>query len=170
MNNFLVVVKMIDKAVQAILRYIAILMFVTLMVILSLNILNRLVPMTSFHWLDEIVELCFAAMVFFGAASVWINKGHFSAGDWLYKTIKSAKAQALYRIGLEAASLLFAVIMFRYSWNLMIQAREVTAVFQIPKQVLYACMPISSAIISIYSATWIGMEIAKLVRNKTDLA
>ena len=33
--------------------------------------IKNLLPVTSFHWFDEIVELSFAALVFYGAAALW---------------------------------------------------------------------------------------------------
>ncbi len=165
MNTFLSVLSKLDTITRTIIKYIAIAMFMILMIILSLNILNRFLPVTSFHWLDEIVELCFAAMVFYGAASVWITGGHFSAGDWIYRRVPAGRGKTLYRLLLEAVNLLFMVILFTYSWNLMNKAGEVTAIFQIPKQFLYVCIPVSSAIMCVYSIARIVKEIVNMIKG-----
>ena len=66
------VLKKADNIVRFLLKTVTLCMFAVLMIMIALNVFNRLVPITSFHWLDEIIELCFAAMTFYGAAAVWI--------------------------------------------------------------------------------------------------
>ena len=149
----------IDKAIGSVLKTVSVAFFVVLTVILSLNIVNRFLPFTSFHWLDEIVELCFAGLVFYGAAAVWMTGGHFSAGDWISKRLSNPRAVGVYRLVVEAMSLLFVAILLKYSWQIMARSQEATAVFQIPKAALYACMPISAAVMVLYSIVRISIEI-----------
>lgn len=47
-------------------------LFVVLTAIITANVLLRIFPITSLHWMDEIVEMCFAGLVFYGAAGVWM--------------------------------------------------------------------------------------------------
>jgi TRAP-type C4-dicarboxylate transport system permease small subunit len=145
------IVEKADHAITAMLKTITIALFILLTIILTVNIISRFIPIVSLHWLDEIVELLFAAMVFYGAAAVWMIKGHFSAGNWIEKRIKNIHAKNLYKMFLEFCSLIFVVIFFRYSLDLTLRAGESTTVFQIPKAVLYSCMPISAAIMAVYS-------------------
>jgi len=156
----------IDAAISAFLKGLSICLFVVLAVIMTLNILNRFVPVTSFHWLDEIVEICFAGMVFYGSAAVWMAKGHFSAGDWISKRLPSDRARHAYRLVVELASLAFMLLVLRFSWDLAARARETTAVFQIPKAVLYSCMPVSALVMSLYSAANALVLVAKIVRPR----
>jgi TRAP-type C4-dicarboxylate transport system permease small subunit len=107
-------------------------------------------------------------MVFYGAAAVWISKGHFSAGNWIKKRLKSARARALYRMLLEIAALVFIAIFFKYSLDLTRKAGDVTAVFQIPKKVLYACMPISAAIMAAYSLLRTVVLLIDLFKGRTE--
>ncbi len=145
------VIEKIEGAVTTVLKVITIALFVFLTLILTANVFVRFVPIMSLHWLDEIVEMSFAALVFYGAAAVWMAKGHFSAGNWIGKVVKNRRARVLYRLLVEIGSLLFVAILFRYSLDLTRRSLEVTAVFQIPKRILYACMPVSSAIMILYS-------------------
>jgi len=155
-----------DRVLLGVLKFVTISLFCVLTAILSLNIVNRFLPFTSFHWLDEIVELCFAGLVFYGAAAVWMRGGHFSAGDWISARLGSPRAKGLYRAATELAGLLFVLIFFRYSWQLAGKAQESTAVFQIPKFVLYSCMPVSAAIMTIYSAIRVVAEIIPVVKGR----
>lgn len=163
MKRFVVLLDRADRILTGILKTIAVSLFVLLTLILSLNILNRFIPMTSFHWLDEVVELCFAALVFYGAAAVWMERSHFSAGDWISHRLKSRRLKVLYRLVVEAAGLVFILVFFKYSTDLALKSQEYTAVFQIPKWILYSCMPISSAIMALYSAARIVTGIAEVL-------
>ena len=156
------ILKKADNIVRFLLKTITLCMFAVLMTMIALNVFNRLVPITSFHWLDEIIELCFAAMTFYGAAAVWIIKGHYSVGNWLENRITFPAGKALLRILIDCISCVFFIILFKYSLNLMLKTKEVTAVFQIPRSVLYACMPISSVVMVFYTIGFIANEIISM--------
>jgi TRAP-type transport system small permease protein len=151
MKNPSVIFAAIDVALTTVLKTITIVLFLIITVIMTLNIINRYLPFTSFHWLDEIVELCFAGLVFYGAAAVWMTKGHFSAGDWISKRLPKPWLVNLYRLVVELGSLAFVAILLKFSWQITVKSQEATAVFQIPKAVLYSCMPVSAAIMVLYS-------------------
>ena len=103
----------------------------------------RFVPVVSLHWFDEILEMLYAYLIFYGAAALWITREHFSVGDWIGATIlKGSRTKYLYRAVLEVLVLIFAAIFFYYSLRLTILAQDVTNVFAIPKRILYSCMPV----------------------------
>lgn len=145
----------IDHFFLTLFKWLCVTLFVVLTLIITANVFVRYVPIMSLHWLDEIVELAFAWMVFFGSAAVWILKGHFSAGDWIGHFIKSPRIKALYRLLVDLITFIFIAIFFWYSRQLYNRAIEVTAVFEFPKKIIYACMPISSAIMTLYSLRFI---------------
>jgi TRAP-type C4-dicarboxylate transport system permease small subunit len=118
------------------------------------------------HWFDEIVELLYAALVFYGAAVVWITHSHFSVGDWISKYLKKTWAKFAYRLILELLSLVFAIVFFKYSLDLVMKTEELTTAFAMPKKYLYACMPISGGIMVIYSLKNMYLELRKIVNNK----
>jgi TRAP-type transport system small permease protein len=151
MKSLIPVLGAIDAVVTAILKWLTVALFLALTLILTANILLRIFPITSLHWTDEIVELLFAWMVFYGAAGVWMAKGHFSVGDWIGKLAKGERFKNAYRLVLELITLLFALVFFKYSLQLTLRAGESTAVFQISKKIVYSCMPISSLVMIAYS-------------------
>ena len=155
-----------DRDLAALLKWVTIGLFAALTLILTANIVVRFVPILSLHWLDEIVELCFSALVFYGAAAVWMEKGHFSAGDWVERRITGPRAKRAYRLALELASLAFVLVLLKFSVQLTARSREATAVFQIPKAALYACMPISAAIMAAYSIARAIGEIIGLCKGE----
>ena len=77
--------------------------------------IQRLLPLVSMHWFDEILELLYGALVFYGAAAVWVVHGHFSVGDWISKHLPSVRARFVYRLLVELASLVFIAIFFWYA-------------------------------------------------------
>ena len=155
-----------DRILTAILKWFTIVLFLVLAVIVTANILLRLFPVTSLHWSDEIVEMSFAALVFYGAAGVWMVKGHFSVGDWISRIVGNERACGVYRLLLELVSLVFVVVLFWFSLSLVFRAREVTAVFQIPKAVLYSCMPVSALIMVAYSIVYVVRAAITVVSPK----
>lgn len=156
---------MIDKVLIGIFKRICIAALVTIAVLVTANIFLRYVPIGSLNWYSEIIELCFAWMVFYGAAAVWIVKGHFSAGDWIGKRLKSEKLCALYRLFVEIITFVFIVIFFWYSRQLFNRALEVTESLQFPKKVIYSCMPISSLVMMLYSVKFIVLEIIDIING-----
>ncbi len=141
-----------DRFFLRLLRGVAILCFILLAILIVANVFVRFVPIVSLHWFDEIIELLYAYMVFFGAAALWVTKEHFSVGDWISgRLIRNQKVIRAYRLMLESLMLVFALIFLYYSWRLTAMALDVTNAFAIPKRILYACMPISASIMAMYS-------------------
>lgn len=158
----------IDAVFLFIFKWISVTLFVVLTLIITANVFVRYVPIISLHWLDEIVELSFAWMVFFGSAAVWILKGHFSAGDWIGKLLKNPRARAAYRLVVDLIAFAFIAIFFWYSLQLVNRAMEVTAVFEFPKKIIYVCMPISSAVMGLYSLKFIVQGIVDVVKGASS--
>ncbi|TKB09614.1 TRAP transporter small permease [Desulforhopalus sp. IMCC35007] len=166
--------KKLDSWVQKILRLISMAIFSALGLLMVVNVLLRLttdlinflsvngyvniaeaiknlLPVTSFHWFDEIVELSFAALVFYGAAALWGAKLHFSVGDWITPRLPNQRLKILYKMFIYLICMVFMGILFWFSMRLTLRSTELTTVFQIKKSVLYSCMPISALIMLIYS-------------------
>ena len=163
MESILNMLKVIDKAIFMTLKTVALVSFFLLTILITANVFVRFVPIVSLHWFDEIIELLFAYMVFYGAAALWITNEHFSVGDWIERRISNLRLRHVYRIILDLLILVFAVIFFYYSLNLTIAARDVTNVFAISKRVLYSCLPISGIIMVIYTIRNIVLEIIGII-------
>lgn len=171
MEKMLNVLRGVDRFVLALLKAFTILCFVLLTVLISANVFVRFFPVVSLHWFDEIIELLYAYLVFYGAAALWITREHFSVSDWISgRLIRKPKAIRVYRLVIECLVLVFALIFFYYSQRLTSMAMDVTNVFAIPKKILYSCMPISGLVMAVYSLRNIALEIAGLVGIKTGAA
>jgi len=156
--------KSIDQVVLKTLKAITITSFVFLTILISANVLVRFFPVASLHWFDEIVELLYAYLVFYGSAALWISHEHFGVGDWIEKRISNSRMRYVYRMTIELLVLCFALIFFYYSLRLTILARDVTNVFAIPKRVLYSCLPVSGIIMIVYSLRNMAVEIIGILK------
>lgn len=163
MKNFFLLLNRFDRKLVLILEWICIALFVAITFILTLNIVVRFIPFMSMHWFDEILELLYGALIFYGAAAVWVVHGHFSIGDWISKFLPSVAARFAYRLLVELASLVFIAIFFWYSLELLMRTEEMTTAFAMSKKWLYACMPITGGIMILYSLKNMFFELAKIV-------
>jgi TRAP-type transport system small permease protein len=150
-SSFLAALNRFDRAFMIVLETICIALFAGVTAILTLNIVVRFLPFMSMHWFDEILELMYGALVFYGAAAVWVAHGHFSVGDWISKRLPNPQARVVYRLLVECASMAFLAIFFWYSLDLTLRTDEATTAFAMSKKWLYACMPISGFIMVVYS-------------------
>tara|TARA_R110001583_G_scaffold41314_1_gene131529 strand:- start:5303 stop:5875 length:573 start_codon:yes stop_codon:yes gene_type:complete len=185
--------KTLDIWVQKTLRFVAMTMFSILALLLIANISLRLVndfiqflsehgmegvasliqsvvTINSFYWFDEIIELCFAALVFYGAADLWCSKLHFSVGDWISPRIKNVRMKNFYKLLIVLISAIFMGILFWYSLKLTLRTNQVTTAFQIKQWILYSCVPISSAIMLIYSVVDVVVQAKQLVKGTVEEA
>lgn len=161
--------KIIDRHILNALKAVAITVFVCLTVLITANVFVRFFPVASLHWFDEIIELLYAYMVFYGAAALWITREHIHVGDWLGGALaKNERLGHAYGVIVETLVLAFAVVFFYYSWQLTERALDVTNVFAIPKKILYSCMPISGAVMILYSVRNIVVELIGAVRPQHE--
>jgi TRAP-type C4-dicarboxylate transport system permease small subunit len=183
----------LDAGVRFFLRYFCTTLFIVLALILLTNVylrqLNDLAnwlerrdladwavtvrgfaPLTSMHWFDEIVELLFAYLVFYGAAALWGTKGHFSIGDWISKRLPGKHLVAFYQLCVTAIAFVFVAVFCWYSYRLTVSTTELSTVFQIPKGVMYSCMPVSSFIMLCYSAGDLVRGIKNLISPKDGMS
>ena len=165
----MVFLKWIDKVILQAFKALTMACFVALTILVSANVFVRFFPVASLHWFDEIIELLYAYLVFYGAAALWVTREHFSVGDWIGKrVIKNARARHVYRLFIELLVLVFVLVFFWYSFRLTAMAQDVTNVFAIPKRILYSCMPIAGAVMVVYSIRNIILEIIPLVSRTAD--
>ncbi len=163
------VMTFVDKILLNALKAVAIVSFVCLTVLITANVFVRFFPVVSLHWFDEIIEMLYAYMVFYGTAALWITREHISVGDWLSGYIlKSPRARHAYGVLVEMLVLIFVAVFFFYSLQLTERAIDVTNVFAIPKKILYSCMPAAGAIMVLYSIRNILVEVIGTVRPKQE--
>jgi TRAP-type C4-dicarboxylate transport system permease small subunit len=164
MENIMGLLKSMDKVILKTLKVVTITSFVFLTLLISANVFVRLFPVVSLHWFDEIIELLYAYLVFYGAAALWISREHFGVGDWIENRIGDIRMRHVYRLVIELLVVCFVVVFFYYSFSLTLLARDVTNVFAIPKRVLYSCLPISGFVMIIYTLRNVTLEIIGIMK------
>ena len=158
--------KQMDEIIAKALRVITITCFVFLTLLVSANIFVRFFPVASLHWFDEIIELLYAYLVFYGVAALWMSREHFGVGDWIETRITNQTMRAGYRMIIQMVVLAFVIIFFYYSLRLTLLARDVTNVFAIPKRVLYSCLPVSGILMIIYSVRNVTVEVIAILGSR----
>ena len=158
--------KRMDGIISKVLKGITITCLVFLTLLVSANIFVRFFPVASLHWFDEIIELLYAYLVFYGAAALWISREHFGVGNWIETRIRTEKMRTAYRMIIQVLILAFVVIFFYYSLRLTLLARDVTNVFAIPKRVLYSCLPVSGILMIVYSVRNVAVEVIGFLGSK----
>jgi TRAP-type C4-dicarboxylate transport system permease small subunit len=167
-QNVLRFLNRFDQTLVLVLEWICIALFVAITFILTLSIVVRFIPFMSMHWFDEILELLYGALIFYGAAAVWVTHSHFSVGDWISKFIKSVRGRFAYRLIVELMSLIFIAIFFWYSLELLLHTEEQTTAFAMSKKWLYACMPITGLIMILYTLKNMYFELERIVNPATS--
>ena len=142
--------KTLDTIVGAALRWGSVTILALIFVLLILNVFIRFFPFTSFGWFDEIIEMLIAWMVFLGTAALWRANDHFTVA-FLPERLCGTKAGYLLDLLIGLCSLFFIGLFTYYSFNLTMRAADWTPVINLPKKLLYGCMPLSGFIMSLYS-------------------
>jgi TRAP-type C4-dicarboxylate transport system permease small subunit len=169
MGTMMASLRWIDKVILNALKAVTITAFILLTVLITANVFVRFFPVVSLHWFDEIIEMLYAYLVFYGAAALWITREHISVGDWLSgRILKNERVRHLYGVIVESLVLCFVVIFFYYAMQLTERALDVTNVFAIPKKILYSCMPISGAVMVLYSIRNIMVEMVGVIKPQHE--
>lgn len=141
--------KSLDVYIGRVLRGVAIGCLVSLFVLLFVNVVARTFRFAGFAWFDEIVQGLFAWMVFVGAAALWRERDHFQV-NWIPDMLRSGTRMAL-RITTTLLAICFLAAMTWYGLQLTISANAQTPILALPTACFYAAIPISGAVMIIYS-------------------
>jgi len=139
-----------DIAVGKFLRAVTAATLGLLFVLLLGNVFFRFVPIFSFGWFDEIVEMCFAYFVFFGSAALFRENEHFVI-NLIPGKLKGRMSGKALSLCIEVVNLLFFAVLFYYSLEITLRAADQTPIFKLPKKLLYVCIPASSFAMSVYA-------------------
>ncbi len=168
MPTITAILKRLDKMLLAALKTVCIACFVLLTALITANVFVRFFPVASLHWFDEIIELLYAYLVFYGAAALWITREHISVGDWIGgAVVKNMRLRHAFGAVVEIMVLIFVLVFFYYSQQLTERAIDVTNVFAMPKKILYSCMPAAGAVMIVYTLRNIAVEVANAVKPDT---
>lgn len=158
MEKIIDIFKSIDNKIVIFLKIMTISCFVLLSILVSIRVFNRFIPIISTNWSDEVIELLYAWLVFYGIAAIFQSNSLIRI-TFLLSKIKNLKKLHLYNIFLEILMFGFIVIYFIESLKLTIKANDVTSILAFPKRLSYSCMPIGGLFLIIYSIRNIVQQI-----------
>jgi TRAP-type C4-dicarboxylate transport system permease small subunit len=148
------VLQRLDRLTAAVLRWSVIACMLAILVMLTLNIMVRMVPVFSMAGYDEVIELLYVWMTFTGAVALW-REGTLFRVDVLLLTVGPRVRKAL-EIAILAFSLLFALLFTWWGWKFAAGTIEMTAFLMLPKNGWYMAMPVTGALMTVYTvaALW----------------
>ncbi len=167
MNKLRINLEILDNAMGKTLRIICITCFCILFFLMMGNVFVRYFPVMSFHWFDEIVEWTFAWLVFFGSAALWRDKEHFRI-QWIQDKLQKKQFGKLIKAFLDLLSVFFFIILAYQGYKLTSRAMDWTAFFNIPKKIIYSCIPISGFIMLIYSIRDVVQDILAIYFSTSE--
>ena len=123
------------------------------MVMMSLttfaNVLARYFFNSPIQWAEELARYAFIWVVFMGAAVCTKRKRHI-AMDILVSTLP-AEASAWVRVIADLCTLGIALVIAYYGAKLTAAATQITATLKVPHSVVYVVVPVSAALVAIYT-------------------
>jgi len=140
----------LDHVIAVTTKSIAIFCFVSLMLLLTLVVFARFVPVMSTGWSDEVIEWMFAWMVFMGAARMWRDDEHFRI-TFLEDRLKGTSKAIVINSVVQLLSLVFLGVMTYYGGMLTLRAHDTSPVLVLPRSLWYLCIPLSGIIMIAYS-------------------
>lgn len=144
----------LDHAVAIVCRWGVGACFLGLFVLLSLGILQRLLPVITMTGYDELVELLFVWMTFLGGLALW-REGSLYRVDILERAIGPVARRMLASL-IHLAMLAIAVVLAWAGLEFLRQSGETTPFLQVDKMWWYAAIPACGALMAVYSlaAAW----------------
>ncbi|HTX55159.1 MAG TPA: TRAP transporter small permease subunit [Candidatus Baltobacteraceae bacterium] len=138
-----------DRGVAWVLRVSVILTFAAILVLVVLAVVMRLLAWVSVTWTDEVIEPLMAYMMFLCAVALWRERGHFTV-----ELIEQMMPESLKRwvhVCIEALALTFAVVFLWQAVPFALGATEESPFLAIPRKYMFAVLPVTAALMTLYS-------------------
>jgi len=155
----------LEGAVGKALRAACAALFGAILAIVLLNILDRFVPLFDMAWFEEVITLCFAWMMFLGAAELTRQEKLFNVDFFLKKLSRRPRLSAGARCLIDTLCLCFSLVLLLFGAKWIRGIHSSTAALAMPSGVLYACIPVSMALMTLMSARDLVRDLAASVRG-----
>ena len=125
----------------------------TFMVVMSLttfaNVVARYFFNSPIQWAEELARYAFIWVVFMGAVVCTKRKRHIAI-DILLHAIP-ARLSAWVRVVADLCTLGVALVIVYYGAKLTAAATQITATLKVPHYVIYVVVPVSAALVAVYT-------------------
>jgi TRAP-type C4-dicarboxylate transport system permease small subunit len=125
----------------------------TFMVVMSLttfaNVLARYLFNSPIQWAEELARYAFIWVVFMGAVVCTKRKRHITI-DILLSALPP-RVSAWVRVVADLCTLAVALAIVYYGAKLTAAATQITATLRVPHYVVYIVVPVSAALIAVYT-------------------
>ena len=139
----------VDRAVALTCRWTVIGCLIGLFLLLSLGVLQRLLPLIKLSGYDELIELLFVWMTFIGSVALW-REGALYRVDAIDRLLPP-RARRVLALLVHLAMLALAAVLAWKGLDFMQNSGETTPFLQIDKVYWYAAIPVCGMLMSIYS-------------------
>lgn len=139
-----------ERNFALVLKWGSVAFLVGLFLLIGAGVFVRFVPIASMGWADEIIELGFAWMVFFGSTVLWRERSHFSV-DLIPGRLAGSRAGCILEIFLGLLCLLFFVILSYEGWVLALSVEDRSPILNLPKIFWYVIVPIAGTMMLGYT-------------------
>ncbi len=156
-----------DRCIAATLKWICIVCMVGLVFLVGAGVFVRFVPVSSMGWADEIIELAFAWLVFFGAALLWRNRTHFRV-NILEQFVAGTRFAGPLALVVNVICLLFFLILAYKGAELTFAAVDTSPILVLPKSIWYAVIPVSAIIMIAYTVRDIWLLVSRGLVEAVD--
>ena len=140
----------VEQRFALMLKWVSVACLISLFLLIGARVFVRFVPIASMGWADEIIELGFAWMVFFGSTILWRERSHFSV-DLIPGRLAGSKAGCMLEIFLGFLSLLFFLILSYEGWVLALSVEDRSPILALPKIFWYVIVPIAGTMMLGYT-------------------
>ena len=157
-----------DLWIWRIFKYVALICALVLFILMLGNVAYRIFKLGSFGWFDEIIEISFAYLVFCGSAALCRDSEHFKI-EWIEDNLKGTKTADYVNLAVDLITVGFFLLFFLSGWRLVTRVKDLTPVLELPKSLMYACLPAAGAGMLYYSFRSLVRRIMIIVRgSNTD--
>jgi len=144
----------------------ATLCFVTMLVLIMMSIILRKFPVIHYAGWDEVVELCFAWMIYLTIGLAVLDATIFRASGLV--DVVTGKLRVIVRIISELFVFLFGLIMFYSGITFAFGVEQYSGLLWIPRWVFWSTIPVAGFMILIFALYRIYIIIINGSDNEVD--
>lgn len=145
-------IRRFDDLVNRLCQYFSALLLAVISVVCALQVFYRHVLNNSLSWSEELMRYLFIWMVLI-ATTITVKHGSGASVDSLAGIFRRFNAR-LYTVVLHLLMAAGGVVFVVYGWKISMNTMSsLTAALQVPMGLVYLCVPISGAIITLHCLT-----------------